>query len=232
MNLKSKRIIGIIFVLILACFFVYGQSYEEEYPVEYKKALALRFVYKQMMENEEIENPDFYLSIVFPEMIRYSEIRDSLETLLNKLSYTTIEDYEGCSIGAFQMKPSFAETIEYIILQDPVLQKKYPSLVFESNKSFSSRYSRILRLQEKTFQISYLLAFVDICFKKFSLEQFSESEKLKILATAYNAGFSLNYEQLLKYTKLKGFPEGFNSEKSLWNYSDLVIYYYQIFTKK
>lgn len=231
MILKNKRFTSLIIILLLSYFSVHGQTYEEAYPSEYKKALALKSVYKTMMINEDVENPDFYLSIVFPEMVRYSEIRDLLETLLNKLSYTTIEDFKGCSIGAFQMKPSFAETIEILISQDTELQKKYPSLIFEKGESVSNRYSRILRLQEKRYQMSYLLAFVDICVQKYSLDKLSDIEKLKILATVYNVGFSRTYEQLLRYTKYKGFPEGYNSEKSLWNYSELVIHYYMLFSR-
>lgn len=52
------------------------------------------------------------VAIVFPELIRYSALRDKMEiTLLKSLYIYKGEDYADFSIGQFQMKPSFAEVI-------------------------------------------------------------------------------------------------------------------------
>src|SRR5664280_591993 len=53
------------------------------------------------------------LAIIFPELIRYSSIRDIIETAALKSLYIQYgKNNEDFSIGQFQMKPSFAEDIE------------------------------------------------------------------------------------------------------------------------
>ena len=52
------------------------------------------------------------ISIIFPEIVRYSALRDKVEISLLKTLYVNLgEDYADFSIGQFQMKPSFAEAI-------------------------------------------------------------------------------------------------------------------------
>ena len=52
------------------------------------------------------------IAVVFPELIRYSALRDKIEiTLLKSLYIYKGDDYADFSIGQFQMKPSFAELI-------------------------------------------------------------------------------------------------------------------------
>lgn len=223
---KIKLFITIIILLVPIV--AYSQSYEDDNPHQYKNAIALKDIYNTILIEQEIKDPDFYLAIVFPEMMRFFVSRDELETLLTKITYTTINDYEGCSIGPFQIKPSFAENVEKIISQDKELQKRYPSLVIDSKNSFSSKYDRIIRLQNKRMQILYLLAFVDICKKKYNLNNLQDIEQLKVISTAYNVGL-IDLKQLEKFYDKKWFPEGKNSESSKWNYSELVIHYYLIF---
>jgi len=53
------------------------------------------------------------IAIVFPEMLRYNENLEEIETQLLKSLYVRFGNrYADFSIGYFQMKPSFAEKIE------------------------------------------------------------------------------------------------------------------------
>src|SRR5512133_283654 len=52
------------------------------------------------------------ISVVFPELVRYSALRDKMETTLLKALYVNLGDeYANFSIGHFQIKPSFASII-------------------------------------------------------------------------------------------------------------------------
>lgn len=216
--------------IILFCKNVsFAETYEECYSKQFQKALGLKKVYEEILIEDGVQDYDFYLSIVFPEMERYTETRDELETFFTKITYTTINDYEGCSIGPLQMKPKFAEDVELYIKNDNDLKERYPELVFNEEMSdFTCRYNRIVRLQSKKYQLLYLRAFVDICEGKYKLQNKSIENRLLVIATAYNVGLK-NYEYLKKMMKNKAFPNGANSEDSRWNYADLVIHYYILF---
>ena len=166
---------------------------------------------------------------IFTIMERYTETRDELETLFTKITYTTINDYEGCSIGAFQMKPKFAEDVELYIQKDIELRKRYSELCIKDETSeFTKKYNRIVRLQSKNYQLLYLRAFVDICKAKYDLINETIENQVKVIATAYNVGLR-DMEYLRKQMKKTSFPDGINSEDSKWNYADLVIHYYLMF---
>jgi hypothetical protein len=55
-------------------------------------------------------DPQFALSVIFPELIRYSSISDFIEVKALEVLYVQYgKDYSDFSIGLFQMKPEFAE---------------------------------------------------------------------------------------------------------------------------
>lgn len=230
-SLTSRKTSFIIILLSIALlsFTFATEHYEEIYPAQYKTALALKDIYSDLLKEKGITDTDFYIAIVFPEMMRYTAIRDEFETLLTKITYTTIQDYDGCSISPFQMKPNFIEDLEHYISEDAELKEKYSALLFEENISdFSRRYGRIVRLQSHSYQVQYLMAFVDICMEKYNLENEPKEKQLKIIATAYNSGLK-NKSVLYQKMKQKSFPEGANSPKSKWNYAELCLHYYKMF---
>ena len=54
----------------------------------------------------------FAIAIVFPELVRYSALRDKIEISILKTLYINLgEEYADFSVGPFQMKPSFAESV-------------------------------------------------------------------------------------------------------------------------
>lgn len=230
-SLTSRKTSFIIILLSIALssFSFAPEPYEKVYPSQFKNAFALKNIYSDLLKEEGITDTDFYIAIVFPEMMRYTAVRDEFEILFTKITYTTIQDYDGCSISPFQMKPNFIEYLENYISDNPRLKEKYSSLLMEEDISdFSRRYQRIVRLQSRSYQVQYLMAFVDICMEKYNLENEPKEKQLKIIATAYNSGLK-SKSALYQKMKQKNFPEGANSPKSEWNYAELCLHYYKMF---
>ena len=202
-------------------------SYARVHPDVYDAALELFSDLKGQMAELGFENPEFALSIVFPELMRYSMFKDELETLATQLMYTAGPDSEGCSLGFFQMKPIFAESVEVEIAKSPELKKKYSCIDFGGDRStFSFRSRRIRRIRELKTQCAYLYAFMDICTQKFSLGDMEPAERLCYLATAYNAGFSWTKKQLESLMEQKSYPNGSGNSRSKWNYSRISLDFY------
>jgi len=60
------------------------------------------------------------LSIVFPELIRFNAIQDKIETFALQSLYVKYgKDYANFSVGPFQVKPSFAESLEKDFVKFP-----------------------------------------------------------------------------------------------------------------
>jgi len=95
----------------------YSQSinYQELFGDDWKKAQVFEKENRSWMEPLLAKNHISYpiaIAIVFPELVRYSALRDKMEITLLKTLYVNLgEDYANFSIGQFQMKPSFAEMI-------------------------------------------------------------------------------------------------------------------------
>lgn len=229
MKRNGRKTLTVLVLLLVLKSALFSQVFEELYPKQYKEALAMKSEYEALFKADGVDDPDFYIAIVFPEMTRYTETRNDMEVLLTKITYTTIGQYEGCSLGPFQMKPSFARDVEKAVATYH-LEEKYPEIVYTQDDTVVTRYERIMRIQDRRYQRMYLRAFVDICRIRFNLEGRSKEEQLKIIAGAYNAGVWKDIGQLMKLEGLKCFPYGRNSAKSLWNYADLVIYFYKEFT--
>ncbi|WP_191013789.1 hypothetical protein [Treponema zioleckii] len=206
-------------------------SYAAENPKVFEKAQKLSDELKSQMKDFEFSKSDSQIklavSIVFPELMRYSQFEDELETLANKLAYNAGMEAEGCSIGHFQIKPIFAEAIEIEISKNSELKLKYAMIDFKGErKSYGARSARIRRLRTRKTEFAYLFAFIDICTKKFSLEKAPVETKIKILATAYNAGFHKTRSQIEKLMKYNSYPNGFDNENSNWNYAQIAADFY------
>jgi hypothetical protein len=135
----------------------------------------------------------FMQSIVFPEVMRYSSIKDGVEAESLRTLYVQFgKEYANFSIGQFQMKPSFAEEVEIKskqLLADSVLKEL--QLNYTSADAVTIRQQRVERLQDTDWQLVYLTAFVAICNSTYVNKIFSSpTEKLQWYATVYNAGFN------------------------------------------
>jgi len=181
------------------------------------------------LEKENI-NSEFAIAIVFPEIIRYSAILNIIESSALKTLYIQNgEKYADFSIGYFQMKPSFAETVENI--NNKILLKSGRETgVFNTQKTVSARKARILRLDNEKWQLRYLILFIKIMDAKFSKFTFAdETEKLRFYATAYNFGFTSDFATIKKQINFCTFYTGLfsNLESKYYCYSDISAFYYK-----
>ena len=87
---------------------------------------------KRLCDKYDVSYP-MAIAVVFPEIVRYSAIRDKIEITLLKALYINLgEDYADFSIGQFQMKPSFAEALHK---KAPMLKGRLRKLFQEKSKS-------------------------------------------------------------------------------------------------
>jgi hypothetical protein len=140
------------------------------------------------------------MAIVFPEMLRYDENLEEVETRLLKSLYVRFGNkYADFSIGYFQMKPSFAEKIE---------ESKGKKLQHTPQE----RLERIKRIKSIEGQMEYLKDFVAITYQRFpEISQKTEKEQVIFLASAYNLGFWLSKKAIEHWIGQKAFPSGKNA---------------------
>lgn len=203
-------------------------SYAQKNKGDYEAACVLYENIKTHLEMLGYKNVELPLALVFPELMRYSRLRDEMETLYNKALATAGFDSEGCSIGYFQIKPVFAISVEREILKEPHMQSAYQKINFKGvDETRKSRLLRIQRLRNEETAFLYLCAFIEICDKKYDLSSLKTEDRLRLLATAYNSGFYWTRETLQKIAQQNSYPDGFNAPKSLWNYAQLCVDFYR-----
>jgi hypothetical protein len=206
---------------------IFGQSYKEALQL-YKKE-------KKMWKNTFIDTTEFLVmsAVVFPELIRYSQLKDLFETEMLSLLYVE-QGSKVCdfSIGQFQMKPSFAENIEIMIKQDSILNQvcnfSYTNKVSTIPSLKTTRKLRLLRLQNRKWQLQYLHAFYLLMQQKTATLTFSNTQqKIRLFATAYNAGFQLSIIDLIAKQNDKYFPYGKHIWRESYSYADVAIEFYE-----
>ncbi len=176
------------------------------------------------LSQEQIEA----LSIGAPEIIRYNEVQNFLETELLELGYVNHgHDLVDFSIGPFQMKPSFIERLEHEIQTNEQLSE-FSILMEYTRKDVSSiRKERLGRISNPSFQIKYLEAFSAYCELAYpDSKNLSTTEKLKFKATAYNLGFDKSFNEITQYQSKKHFPFGSKYQGKQYAYSELSLEIY------
>lgn len=152
---------------------------------------AIDYLQKNMwiidtMKNEGV-SPDIALSAVIPSMLRYSGLRDIVETgAMRTLYIQSGRKYSHYSVGRFQMKASFAEMVERTYIRLKLGKQKF--IVSNSSKA---RAERAKRLESKEWQVQYLIMFYKIMEKRYAhIEWKNKEDKARFYATAYDVGFN------------------------------------------
>jgi len=168
------------------------------------------------------------MAVVFPELVRYSALRDKMEITLLKALYINLgKDYANFSIGHFQMKPYFAEKIRETCSDLP--GRRLRKLVSDSTGYDDMRIYRsaiISDLEDVKMQISYLLLFMRICKDKFKTGEMDELSRVRFLATAYNAGFYKTEAEIRKMVDKKYYSTKIVA-KDHYSYSDISVFWYR-----
>jgi hypothetical protein len=87
------------------------------------------------------------------------------------------------------------------------------------------RASIVYDLEDIKKQAIYLVLFMKICNEKFNISGMNETERVKFLATAYNAGFYKTEEEIRMMTDRKYFSTKL-IPRERYSYSDISVYWY------
>lgn len=162
-------------------------------------------------------------SIVAPEVSQYNVFRDFFEVKALQVKYVKDRscDY---SVGCFQMKPSFAESLESEIAKSETLRGKYGKMFsYKAKSAADKRSERVERLSSVEWQIKYLAVFVEVARQRtanWSIK--GDAERLRCWATLYNSGFYLSEVRIKYRQKVKQFPRGTRE----FNYSAVALELY------
>ena len=206
----------------------YEQVFSDDYA-DAKKFLKTNFDELEIAAYKFRHNMLFSNAIVFPELMRYSVLKDILETSALEIMYVEYgKKAADFSIGRFQMKASFIESLEEEIIKNDSLLKVYGVIIMDKNRNErEKRQIRVNRLKTNKWQITYLHTFIAICDERFkSFKPENINQKLVLYSTAYNSGFYQKPEILLEKSENRCFPYGQKFEGTQYSYSDISNYYF------
>jgi hypothetical protein len=210
-------------------------NYPEIFGDDWKKAVQFESENRSWMEPILTRNQISYplaIAVVFPELVRYSALRDKMEITLLKALYINLgEDYANFSIGQFQIKPSFAELVRE---QSGSVLNRWSGISFKRQSGYDDikdfRRSVVTDLEDPQTEFNYVVAFIKICEKIYRTDRMDELSGLKFLATAYNYGFSKSSAEIEKMTDRKFFnTKLFKTEN--YSYADVSLYWYTKYRK-
>jgi hypothetical protein len=220
------------FIVLLAWFQpVRSQTldYREIFGDDWDKAEAFERENRGWIDSVLLKNHISYpvaVSVIFPELVRYSALRDKMEISLLKTLYINLgDDYADFSIGVFQMKPSFAERIR---ADAPRITGQRKGLLDKSSryddiKEF--RRSVVNDLENPRTQIYYLVAFIKICQERYDSDRKDIPSQIKFLSTAYNYGFDKTISQIDSMSNRKFFNTRLFRTIN-YSYPDVSLFWY------
>jgi hypothetical protein len=228
---------NLILIFLLLGVFSSGWSqspdYREIFGEDWIKAEAFEKENRSWIEPLLTKNHISYplaMSVVFPEILRYSALRDKMEVSLLKTLYVNLgEEYADFSVGIFQMKPSFAETIRE---ESSTFLGNRAGIKFKTAASYNDvkdfRKSIIKDLDDPESQVIYLITFIRLCEKKFDIRRFNDVSQIKFISTAYNFGIDHTMAQIMKMADKKFFSTKVIKGET-YSYSEISIYWYKQF---
>jgi len=225
--------LGFLIIIGLLSGNIYGQqqlNYSELFGPDWQKAISYLnengWWIRQSIEKYDIPYNEA-VAVIFPELVRYSAIRDKMEITLLKTLYRNLgQDYADFSVGVFQVKPSFAERIRSLA---PEVMGKKAKLLFKRRSYYKYdhdyRAAIIIDLENPQTEINYIIAFFTICRYRFDPDQMDEESRIKFLATAYNTGFWKSKEDIMKMEERKFFNTKLIKTEN-YSYADVALFWY------
>lgn len=232
---KTRKLLFVSFLLAVLLRQADAQTldYREIFGDDWQKALVFLETnndwLKPVLEKYNIPYSTA-IAIVFPELVRYSALRDKMEITLLKTLYRNLgDDYADFSVGVFQIKPSFAEKIRE---EAYALMGNKARALFKKPSSFKEkrlyRASIIEDLEEPEKEFKYIIAFFKICEDRFSTGFHDDEAKIRFLATAYNTGFWKSEKEIKDISDRKFFnTKLFKTEN--YPYADVSLFWYRYF---
>lgn len=168
-------------------------------------------------------DPAFTLAIVFPELIRYSSLRDYVEVHSLEVLYVQYgKAYSDFSVGRFQIKPSFAEKLEADAIRLNITDGHsfLSLLVCDTSSSSVARKARVERLTDIYDQVLYIELFTLVMNTLYpDWYRMPAMEKLDFYATAYNAGYYKGEGHILAERYKKRFYTGVFPGSAYYSYT-------------
>lgn len=232
-NYSNKFLLFLYLIFSFDSGFSQQINYKELFGDNWKKAEAFenenRNWIEPVLKKNNISYPEA-IAVVFPELIRYSALRDKMEISLLKTLYVNLgEEYADFSIGVFQMKPSFAETIRD---ESTAFLGRRSGIIFKNSSGYDDikeyRKSILRDLEDTKSQVIYLITFIRICEKKFNMSRFNELSRIKFLASAYNFSIDKTAIQIEKMADKKFFSTSVLKSET-YSYSDVSLFWYKQF---
>jgi hypothetical protein len=227
------RLLSVAILYFTALFPASSQSldYSEIFGSDWDKALAFEKENRSWMEPILERNNisyDIAIAVIFPELVRYSALRDKMEITLLKALYINLgEDYANFSIGQFQIKPSFAEIIRK---EGPSALGPRSGIKFRQPDDFDHiadfRKSIVIDLEKTETEFNYVVAFCKICEKEYKLDRLDERNRLRFLATAYNYGINKSKEEIAGMADKKYFNTKLFKTQN-YSYADVALFWYE-----
>jgi hypothetical protein len=221
-------------VAILVILFYNSQplKYESKLAPDYMQGIRYlkknRATFTRILK-DDTEKRAVIISVVFPEIVRYSIVRDLLETKSLEIGYVSRgSEFIDFSVGRFQMKPSFVESIENSLRTSKILSDKYPDIIsYNDNDKKARRKERIKRLKSLNWQLRYMMAFYDIVSQKHPfLEEKPLHYCIRFFAVAYNHGFYAEKNELENWMDQKTYPYGPGVKGEQYAYSKVSEYFF------
>jgi hypothetical protein len=210
-------------------------DYRQIFGEDWKKAEAFERENRGWMDSLLTRNHLSYpvaIAVIFPELVRYSALRDKMEITLLKALYVNLgEEYANFSIGQFQIKPTFAEEIRK---RGPAVLGRRSGIILKSASYYNDikqyRKSIVADLEDPRKEFNYLVAFFKICEKSYKVNSKNEISTIKFLATAYNYGIDKSEDQIDSMINRKFFnTKLFKTEN--YSYADVSLYWYKEYMK-
>jgi hypothetical protein len=220
----------ILFVFILPLFY-HSVDYQQIFSKDYENAREFMTKNASLFINYSSSfqtDPEIIMPVLFPEAIRFSIVSNYLEIKSLELAYV----YSGSadySIGFFQMKPSFIEDLEQMIMKQPEKLSKYDSLLIDDSLTITEiRKVRINRLKNLDYQIVYANCMYDILKIIYpDIFLYDKPAQIKFISTAYNHGFLTGEKEILDYSNRAFFPMNGKNNTSSFVYNEISLYFYK-----
>ncbi len=224
---------ALILFLLASAAWPQGADYKAIFGKDWAKAEQFidenRSWMKQMAARYRVSYP-VAAAVVFPELVRYSAIRDKVEITLLKALYISLgNQYSDFSVGPFQMKPSFAEYM--CAAADTLRGRALNRLKNKTGKDDIREFRRsiVSDLEQARSQFIYLAAFIKLSESKYGLEKAGDPEKVRILSAAYNCGPDKSLERVKEMAGQMYFNTKLYRTEN-YSYSDISLYWYRNFT--
>jgi hypothetical protein len=170
------------------------------------------------------------IAIIFPELVRYSALRDKMEiTLLKALYVSNGTDYANFSIGRFQVKPSFAEDVSDAVSGPGYMRlRRYIPQATSFSAPHQYRSEIVKSLEDPKRELAYIIAFIKICTQKYSIIEKDNILRVLILSASYNCGLKASTEEVLECASKKFYSTRLlKGAGETYSYSDISVWWYR-----